>query len=346
MVEADRPGEQRVSVLVEPRTIREERRPIPRPGPGEVLVRVRAVGVCGSDAHYFEHGRIGDFVVEGPLVLGHEVSGDIVEVGAGVSETRIGELVSLEPQRTDPWSEQSRTGRYNLDPEVEFFATPPYDGAFCEYVTIPSPLAFRVPTGMTAEEAALIEPLAVAVATLRHARVGLGDRVAVAGAGPIGLLIAQLARLAGAVEVAVSDPLPEARERALGYGATATFDPRETAFPQQSYEVFIDASGVPAAVRAGLESLKPAGRALLVGMGADTLEIPLSIVQVRELEVRGVFRYANAWPTALVLAGQVDLAGLVTSRFGLEDVAEALASVGARDQVKVVVVPERNGGAS
>lgn len=348
------PSTQLAAVLAEPRKIDLERRPVPAPGPGEVLVRVSAVGVCGSDVHYYEHGRIGDFVVDGPLVLGHEVSGEIVAVGAGVDGDRVGKLVSLEPQRTDHWHEQSRRGRYNLDPGVEFFATPPYDGAFCEYVTIPSPLAFDVPEAMSAEEAALIEPLAVAVAAVRHARIGLGERVAIAGAGPVGLLIARVAELAGATEIAVSDPLAEARERALRYGATVVLDPTPSAskapgpavsdstvpgarFAPQHYDAFIDASGAPAAIVAGIEALKPGGRAMLVGMGADTLPLPLPVVQVRELEIRGVFRYANTWPAALALAERIDLAGLITARYPLEEAERALAAVKDRGQVKVVV---------
>lgn len=334
--------DQLVSVLHAPNDLREERRPVPVPAAGEVLVKVSAVGVCGSDVHSYKNGRIADFVVEEPLVLGHEVSGVVVGVGEGVDPERVGNLVSLEPQVTDHWNEQSRLGRYNLDPSVEFFATPPYDGAFCEYVTLRSELAFDVPPELNAEEAALIEPLAVAVAAVRHSRVGIGERVAVAGAGPIGLLIARVAKLAGAVEVVVSDPLPAARERALKFGATGVLDPMAEggAFPDSSFEVFFDASGAAPAIDAGVRSLKPAGRAILVGMGADTVALPLGLLQVRELEVRGVFRYANAWPAALSMAasGDVPLSELITARYGLEQVEEALNASCERDQVKVVVV--------
>lgn len=334
--------DQCVSVLMEPGRIAIQRREIPVPAPGELLIRVEAVGVCGSDVHYYKHGRIGDFVVEAPLVLGHEVAGIVAAVGAGVAATRVGERVAIEPQRTNPWSEQSRLGRYNLDPDIEFFATPPYDGAFCEYVTIPAGSAFAVPAALGAEEAALIEPLAVAVAALRHAQVQLGERVAIAGAGPIGLLTAQLACFAGASEVVVSDPLPQARERALRYGASEVIDPIETPFPDAAFDVFIDASGVPGAIHAGIRSLRPRGRALLLGMGPDQLEIPFSIVQVRELLLQGVFRYANAWPTAIALAPKIDLAGLVTSRFGLAEAQLALERAGDADQVKVMILPEES----
>jgi len=334
--------DQRVSVLIEPGQIEVQRRSVPLPAPGDVQVRVEAVGICGSDVHYYRHGRIGDFVVHAPLVLGHEVGGVITAVGDGVDPSRIGERVALEPQRTNPWSEQSRLGIYNLDPDIEFFATPPYDGAFCEYVTIPSGSAFAVPETMTAEEAALIEPLAVAVAAIRHAGVKLGERVAITGAGPIGLLTAQLAQFAGASVIAVSDPLPQARERALRYGATETLDPLNIALPDAAFDVCIDASGVPAAIQAGIRSLRPRGRALLLGMGPDQLEIPFSIVQVRELQLQGVFRYANAWPTAITLASRIDLAGLVTSRYSLAEVPEALERSSEADQVKVMIRPEES----
>ncbi len=332
--------QQWASVLVRSKEVVLETRPIPNPDEDEVLVRVRAVGICGSDLHYFKEGRIGDFVVESPIVLGHEVSGEIVAVGAGVPASRIGERVSLEPQRTDPWSEQSRLGRYNLDPSIEFFATPPYDGALCEYVTIPSGSAFKVPDVMSFEEAALLEPLAVAVAAIRHANLRFGDRVAVAGAGPIGLLVAQLSAFGGASEVVVSDPLAHARARALRYGATRAIDSLVEPFPEQEFDLFIDASGVPAAIRGGIHSLRPRGCALLLGMGPDTIEIPFSVVQVRELRLQGVFRYANAWPAAIDFASRIDLAGLITGRYGLRQVPEALEAAASADQVKVVVLPE------
>ncbi|WP_042545283.1 NAD(P)-dependent alcohol dehydrogenase [Leucobacter komagatae] len=348
VVSEDRFEKQLVSVLYSPKHLGYETRPVPVPGPGQVLIRVSAVGVCGSDVHYYNHGRIGDFVVEKPLVLGHEVSGVIAAVGDGVAAERIGSLVTLEPQVTNHWGEQSRQGRYNLDPEVEFFATPPFDGALCEYVLLPSQLAFDVPPVLSAEEAALIEPLAVAVASVRHARVGLGERVAVAGAGPIGLLAAQVARLAGAVDVVVSDPLQSARDRALRFGATSVLDPvgaRES-FRDSSFDVFIDASGVEAAIVAGVRALKPAGRAMLVGMGADTVSLPLGLLQVRELEVRGVFRYANAWPAAIDLAatGAVSLSELITARYGLDQVEEALQAAQRPGEVKVVVIPKGHCG--
>ncbi|MCV7501899.1 NAD(P)-dependent alcohol dehydrogenase [Micrococcus luteus] len=323
-----------------------EERPVPSPGPGEVLVRVTAVGVCGSDTHYFEHGRIGDFVVDAPLVLGHEPAGCIVAVGAGVDPARVGERVSLEPGIPEAFSAQTLAGRYNLDPAVRFFATPPVDGAFAEYVCHPAAFSHRVPDTLSDEAAALLEPLSVAIAAVRAGDVGLGSRVLVAGAGPIGLLAAACAARAGALATVVTDVRPERLEQARRHGATDVFTAQDAPavaddLPGGGYTVFIDATGAEAAVLDGLRRLAPAGRAVLVGMGADTISLPVPLVQGRELTVTGTFRYAGTWPTAIALAasGAVDLDGLVTSRHRLDDVAGALTAARAPGAVKAVVRP-------
>jgi L-iditol 2-dehydrogenase len=216
----------RASVLVEAGVIELRERPTPEPKSDEVLVRVAAVGVCGSDVHYYKHGRIGDFVVRAPLVLGHEVSGRITGVGSDVDGSRIGERVAIEPQLPCRRCQHCKTGRYNLCADMRFFATPPIDGAFCEYVTVPADFAHPVPDTISDAAAALLEPLSVGVWACRKADVGIGSRVLVTGAGPIGLIAAQTARAAGAVEVVVSDPLPARRARAAEFGFTAV-DPAE-----------------------------------------------------------------------------------------------------------------------
>jgi L-iditol 2-dehydrogenase len=151
------------AVLYAPHDIRIEERPIPKPGPGEVLIEIKAVGVCGSDVHYYEHGRIGTYVVRQPLILGHGSAGVIVDVGEGVSTSRIGERVAIEPGIPDGICQQCRTGHYNLCPNARFFGTPPIDGAFTNYVTVPGSFAYKLPDAMSDEEGALIEPLSVGV---------------------------------------------------------------------------------------------------------------------------------------------------------------------------------------
>ena len=166
------PSTMRASVMTGVRTLRIEDRPVPAPGAHQVLVEVAAVGVCGSDVHYYQHGRIGDFVVDAPMILGHELSGRIAAVGAEVDPQRVGQRVAVEPQHPCRRCMQCKAGRYNLCPDMEFYATPPIDGAFCRYVLTDDDMAHPVPDSMSDEAAALLEPLSVAVATMRKARDG------------------------------------------------------------------------------------------------------------------------------------------------------------------------------
>lgn len=332
-------GRMRAAVLVEPGRIEMQVRPVPTPGVGDVLIRVSSVGVCGSDTHYYRHGRIGDFVVDSPLVLGHEAAGTIVDVGEGVDPSRIGQRVSIEPQRPDPNSEETRRGHYNLCPHMRFFATPPVDGAFCDYVTIGAAFAHPVPESISDDAAALCEPLSVGIAAVRKAGVDGGSRVLIAGAGPIGIVVAQVARAYGATDVVVSDPDKSRRSQAEDFGATEVLDPIAEPIGDLAVDAFIDASGAPSAVVDGIRAVRPAGTVVLVGSGAETMELPTQVIQNRELVLTGVFRYANTWPTAieLVESGRVDLDAMVTAHFPLEKAAEALDSDRTPGSVKSVV---------
>ncbi|WP_214364522.1 NAD(P)-dependent alcohol dehydrogenase [Pseudonocardia sp. H11422] len=334
----------RVAVLRGVGDMAMEQRPVPRPGPGEVLVRVTAVGMCGSDVHYYEHGRIGDFVVEQPLVLGHEPAGEVVDLGAGVTRARIGQRVSIEPGRPCFTCTQCLTGRYNLCPDMRFFATPPVDGALCEYVAVHESFAHPVPDSMSDDAAALLEPLSVGVWAARKGGAGPGSRVLVNGAGPIGLVTVQVAVASGAAEVVVADVNPARLVLAGQLGATGSIDVSVSPVDEEGYEpdVLLECSGNPRATRSAIGAVAPGGRAVLVGSGSDDIPLPLSALQRREIELVGTFRYANTWPTAIALAssGRVDLDALVTGHFGLDD-AELALTAAARDAtaVKAVVRP-------
>lgn len=338
------------SVLVTQGQIEERETPVPELDRDQVLVEIAAVGVCGSDVHYYREGRIGGFVVEEPMVLGHEAAGTIVEVGSAVSRDRVGERVSIEPQRSCRVCDQCKHGRYNLCPFIEFYATPPIDGAFAKYQTIQADFAHPIPDGLSFEAAALCEPLSVGIWSNQKAGVSPGSSVLVSGAGPVGIIIAQVARAFGASRVIVSDIAPERRVMAERYGATTTIDPLEQDVAALDLEVdaFIDASGSAAAVRAGIHAVRPAGRIVLVGMGADNAELPVSRIQNRELVLTGVFRYANTWPLAIELAasGRVDLDSLVTGRYGLAEVVEALDAARRPTTLKALVYPGRSTFAS
>jgi L-iditol 2-dehydrogenase len=333
----------RASVLTEPGRLELQERPVPVPGPGQVLVAVRSVGVCGSDVHYYQHGRIADFVVTSPLVLGHEVSGRIAAVGEGVPAGRVGSRVAVEPGTACGHCAQCKAGRYNLCPDMRFFATPPVDGALAEYVIARADLAFDLPEQVSDDAAALLEPLSVGIWATAKAAVTAGSSVLIAGAGPIGLVTAQVARARGAATIAVTDIAPGRLRAAEGNGATVTLEAGKSTGPAPAYDAFIDCSGAPAAITAGVSALGPAGRAVLVGMGPDTLTLPFGLIQQRELTITGTFRYANTWPAAIALAasGAVDLDALVTGRFGLAEAEQALATTSQPGTIKSVIEPWR-----
>ncbi|MCU1544024.1 MAG: sorbitol dehydrogenase [Microbacteriaceae bacterium] len=335
------PEQMRASVLTAANELAIENRPVPVPDADQVLVAVAAVGVCGSDVHYYREGRIGDFVVDGPLVLGHELSGRIVAVGSGVDPARIGERVAVEPQRPCGRCEQCRAGRYNLCAYMEFYATPPIDGAFAGYVTIQSDFAHALPDSVSDSAGALLEPLSVGIAAIRKAHIVPGSSVLIAGAGPIGIITAQTARAFGASVIIVSDPIPERRERALAYGATRVIDPMTEDVVGLGVNAFIDASGNPRAVDSGIRAVGPAGYAVLVGLGSPTMTLPVEHIQNLEVSVTGIFRYTDTWPLAihLVASGQVDLDALVTGEFGLDHVREALESDRDPASLKSIVHP-------
>ena len=335
----------RAAVLVCPGEIAIERRPVPTPAPRQVLVEVTSVGVCGSDVHWYEHGRIGDLVARSPLVLGHECAGRVAAIGSDVTQHAVGDRVCLEPGVPCGRCRECRAGRYNLCVDVAFFATPPTDGAFADFVTIHEDFAFALPDGMSDDVGALMEPLSVGIWACRKAGITAGDRVLVTGAGPIGLLAMQVSKALGATDVAVSDVNEHRLTAAEQMGATHVLRAGEDA--PDGVDALIECSGHPAALVAGIESLRPAGTAVLVGMGPEpTAEIPLSLVQNRELWLTGTFRYANTYPAAIQLAatGRVDVAALITGHYGLEDTETALRA-GQNDaaSIKVMVHPRTIG---
>lgn len=331
--------------MVRPGQIEVEERPVPEPGPGQVLVEVSAVGVCGSDVHWFTEGRIGDLSVSGPLVLGHEAAGVVRALGPGPGRLKVGQRVTMEPGIPCGSCGACRSGRYNLCPDVKFFATPPVDGAFARYVVHDQDFCYPLPDHLSDDAGALLEPLSVAIWATWKARITIGDRVLVTGAGPIGLLVAAVARAAGAAEVVVTDTQAARLPRATEMGATAVIDASTDAGAVGGVgaDVLVECSGAAQALESGLRGLRGAGRAVVVGMSAEErVLLPLSYVQNREIELTGTYRYANTYPTAIALAaaGTVRLDDIVTGHYGLGEVEQALGA-GRRDPlaVKPVVVP-------
>lgn len=332
----------RASFLEAARTVRVLTTQTPTVRPGDVLVALSAVGVCGSDAHFYNHMQVGDLAVEAPLILGHEAAGVIVATGEGVDPARAGERVAIDPQRPCRRCHACMTGRYNHCPEMEFASAPPIHGAFAEYIAVPADFAFAIPDSISDEGAALLEPLSVGIAAVRKAEITAGSSVLVSGAGPIGVLSAAAARAFGATHVVVSDPMPTRRSIALAHGATLAIDPADGDIGR-NYDAYIDASGAPGAITAGLEALRPGGYAVLVGMGSRNIDLDLFTLQSRELHVTGLFRYTDTWPTAikLVSTDRVQLDSLVTEVFGLDEVGLALERIGDPDVMKLIIDPRR-----
>jgi L-iditol 2-dehydrogenase len=256
---------------------------------------------------------------------------------------RVGQRVTIEPQRPCRQCVQCRAGRYNLCPDIHFYATPPIHGAFAQFQTIATDFAYELPEQISMAAGALCEPLSVGVAATRKAGIELGSRLLVSGAGPIGLVMVQVARAMGAAEVYVSDVSAERRMTAQRFGGIP-LDPASPDVPFDALEVdaFIDASGAPAAIDGGIRSVRAAGRVVLVGMSNSDPTIPIGRVQSRELLIEGVFRYANTWPQAisLLVTGLVNLDSMVTSTFGLDDVEAALREATLPSSIKVVVNPQ------
>ncbi len=336
------------AVLHGPRDLRLERRPTPVPAVDEVLLEIRSVGICGSDLHYYDHGRIGSRVVREPLVLGHEAGGTVAAIGSSVTRHGIGSRVCLEPGVPCGRCRECRTGQYNLCPDIRFYGSPPLDGALTNYLAVHEDFVHPLPDTISDQAGALIEPLAVALWACQAAALRAHKRVLVTGSGPVGLLAAQTARALGAADVVITDVRPERLEAAARLGVAEALDPRTEplAGSEPRFDALIECSGHSGALEGALDALRPGAVVVLVGMGENRVTLPLDLLQRRELWVTGRFRYANVFPAAISLAanGRVDLEGLITHRFPLEAAAEAVVRTKTDPSVlKAVVTPAERG---
>ena len=312
-----------------------EERSIPQPGPDEVLVKLEYVGICGSDIHYYETGAIGDYVVEPPFVLGHEPGGVVVEVGSNVTHLAVGDRVALEPGKTCGHCEFCRTGRYNLCPDVVFFATPPVDGVFQEYVAHEAALCFKLPENVSTLEGALIEPLAVGFHAANQGGAHAGQTAVVLGAGCIGLVSTMALKAEGVSRVIVVDIMPKRLEKALELGADAVVNGAEEDAVEAvmrltggaGADLAIETAGTEVTTRQAIHLVKKGSTIVLVGYSkTGEMTLPMSLVLDKELTFKTVFRYRHIYPMAIdaVAAGKVNLKGIVTDVFGFDDIQEAM----------------------
>lgn len=328
-------GKMRVAVMTGVGKVELTERPIPVPKEDEVLVRVEYVGVCGSDLHYYEAGGIGANVVKPPFVLGHEAGGTVVEVGSKVTHLKAGDRVALEPGKTCGKCEFCRTGRYNLCPDVIFFATPPIDGVFQDYVAHEADLCFKIPDNMDTMEAALIEPLAVGFHAARQGGAQAGQTAVVTGAGCIGLVSLMALKAMGVTRVIVVDVMQKRLEKALELGATDVINGKEKDTVEEvmrltdgkGADLVIETAGTEITTRQAIHFTKKGATIVLVGYSASgELKLPMSLALDKELTFKTVFRYRHIYPMAIeaVASGRVNLKGIVTNVFSLEDIQEAM----------------------
>ena len=319
------------------------------PGPGQVRTRIKSVGVCGSDVHYYQHGRIGDFVVEDPMVLGHEAAGVVEAVGEGVHGLTPGDAVAMEPGVPCGSCRECRTGRYNLCKQVRFWATPPVDGVLTEFAIHPAAMTYKLPDRMTLDEGALMEPLAVGVHACNRGHVGPGCVVAVNGAGPIGCVTLMAALAYGASQVVVADVVPDRLERARELGAGVVVDARSESLAGvvvaltggRGADVGIECSGHPDGPQTLVEAAAPGGRVVLVGMGPQPTSLDVVAAMVKEVDLATVFRYAHNYATAIELtaSGRIPVHKLITNRYSLDQGVEAFefAAAGSAGTCKVMI---------
>lgn len=328
-------GKMKVALMTGIGKIEMVERPIPQPKEDEVLVKVEYVGICGSDLHYFEAGRIGDFIVKAPLVLGHESAGTVIEVGENVKHLKVGDRVALEPGKTCGHCEHCRKGRYNLCKDVEFFATPPVDGVFQEYVAHDANLCFKLPDNVDTLEGALVEPLAVGFHAANMGRAHAGQVAAIFGAGCIGLVTLMALKAEGVSKVYVVDIQPKRLQKAHELGATEVINGKvEDAVAKimeltdgRGVDLAIETAGTEITARQCLFATNKGATVVFVGYTASgEMTLPHSQIMDKELTIRGIFRYRHIYPMAIeaISDGRVPIKKLVTNMFQFPDVQEAL----------------------
>jgi len=320
-----------------------------RVGPNDVKVAIENVGVCGSDVHYYTHGRIGPYVVNSPMVLGHEASGRVTEIGSAVRNLKVGDRVCMEPGIPDTSSRASKLGIYNVDPSVVFWATPPVHGCLTRFVVHPAAFTYRLPDNVSFAEGAMVEPFSIGMQASVKARIQPGDVAIVTGCGTIGIVTALAALAGGCSRVFISDVMQDKLDIAARYpGVTpvnvrsqdlATVVRSET--ERWGADVVFEASGSPAVYPGLFGLVRPGGCVVLIGIPIDPVPLDVAAAQAKEARIETVFRYANIYPRAIALiaSGKVDLKPLISGTFSFDEAIKAFerAAEGRPGDVKLQV---------
>ncbi|KAI2604549.1 GroES-like protein [Hypoxylon fragiforme] len=340
-------------ILNKPHDVHFASRPLPTlQTPHDVLVAVNYTGICGSDVHYWEHGAIGHFVVKDPMVLGHESSGTVVEVGSAVTSLSPGDRVALEPGYPCRRCAPCLSGHYNLCPEMRFAATPPYDGTLTGFWAAPADFCYKLPESVSLQEGALIEPLAVAVHIVRQASVSPGQSVIVMGAGPVGLLCAAVSAAFGASTVVSVDIVQSKLDFARSFSSTHTYlsqrisaeanaaNIKEHAALPGGADVVIDASGAEPSIQTSLHAVRVGGTYVQGGMGKSDITFPIMAMCLKEVTAKGSFRYGSgdyALAVELVRSGKVDVKRLVSETVDFAQAEQAFQKVKLGEVIKILI---------
>ncbi|WP_029074572.1 NAD(P)-dependent alcohol dehydrogenase [Kaistia adipata] len=298
-------------------------------GPRDVRIAIHTVGVCGSDVHYYTHGAIGPFIVKAPMVLGHEASGTVLEIGSEVRNLKVGDRVCMEPGIPDLSSKASKLGIYNVDPSVTFWATPPVHGCLTPEVVFPAAFTYKLPDNVSFAEGAMVEPFAIGMQAATKAKIVPGDTALVIGAGPIGIMVALAALAGGCSRVYISDLVNEKLAIAGRYDGIVPVNIRETDLKAKIAEetenwgvdIVFEASGSPRAYDGIFNYVRPGGTIVFVGLPVEPIALDIVSASAKEVKMETVFRYANVFDRALALiaSGKVDLAPLITGTYDFED---------------------------
>jgi D-xylulose reductase len=326
-------------------------------GPRDVKIAVDTVGICGSDVHYYTHGRIGSFIVKSPMVLGHEAAGKVVEVGSEVKSFKPGDRVCMEPGVPDMASRASRMGLYNVDPSVTFWATPPVHGCLTAYVIHPEAFTYKLPDNVSFAEGALVEPFAIGMQAASKAKIAPGDVALVIGSGTIGVMTALAALAGGCSRVIVTDFVQDKLDVVGRYSGVTTINGKTKKLGDEvakltgnwGADVVFEASGSPKAYDGIFDLVRPGGCLVLIGMPIDLVAFDVVAACVKEARIETVFRYANIHARAieLIASGKVDLKPLISGTFPFEQSIEAFeraASARPGDvklQIKMPAVPAK-----
>ena len=322
---------------------------VPELDTDQVLVEIKSTGICGTDIHYYLHGRNGDFVLKEPLILGHECAGQIADAGGHADALPAGSRVAIDPSHPCGACRYCFTGAYNLCQNTRYFGSaatfPHVHGSFREYVPVRARNCHLMPENMPFAEAALLEPLSIALHGVNRAGNVAGKRVLVLGAGPIGQLFGLVLRHYGAECLAVSDLRQTALDRAVDLWADIPIradDPaqmEEAAKACDGFDVVVEASGAAAALRTAYERCRPGGVIVQVGVQSQEPQLPVNLLMQKELTIRGSFRFVHVFDKALDLLARrrLNVQPLITGTFDFADLLQGMDAAQGPDSVKVVI---------